>query len=228
MFGMDLSAFFECPKPFESYGGKAARLRIIPVVGSKKQNDPNGLYVNCTSSGNEDEKHLSPFSLGPCRLYGNFTAKRMENAWQFSKVHPLHVGPDGRPTPEYFEWAEKGWSSWKAERYPMGKGVNAKAAFHWWDGQVLTKVEARKRIYVPLYAEQVVKQPYFKGLKKVWEEEIKPDEENSLYLMDFDAYKYGTLSLSEVLSNPEKSMGHGFVLAMLLTNDVALRECSIR
>ena len=57
----------------------------------------------------------------------------------------------------------------------------------------------------------------------VWEEEIKRDAENCLYLMDFDAYPYGTMSLSEVLNNPAKSMGHGFVLAMLLT----VKRCSI-
>lgn len=95
-------------------------------------------------------------------------------------------------------------------------------------GQRLDKVKARKRIYVPLYTEQVVKQPFFKGLKRVWEEEVKPDEENSLFLMDVDAYEYGTMSLSQVLNNPAKSMGHGFVLAMLLTNDAALQECELR
>jgi hypothetical protein len=36
------------------------------------------------------------------------------------------------------------------------------------------------------------------------------------------------MSLSQVLNNPAKSMGHGFVLAMLLTDDAALRECEIR
>jgi hypothetical protein len=35
-------------------------------------------------------------------------------------------------------------------------------------------------------------------------------------------------SQSEVLNNPAKSMGHGFVLAMLLTDDAALKECEIR
>jgi hypothetical protein len=44
----------------------------------------------------------------------------------------------------------------------------------------------------------------------------------------FDANEYGTMSLSEVLNNPAKSMGHGFVLAMLLTNDAALSECELR
>jgi hypothetical protein len=36
------------------------------------------------------------------------------------------------------------------------------------------------------------------------------------------------MSLSEVLNNPAESMGHGFVLAMLLTNDAALQECELR
>jgi len=30
---------------------------------------------------------------------------------------------------------------------------------------------------------------------------------SSLYLMDFDAYKYGTMSLSEILNNPENQWG---------------------
>jgi hypothetical protein len=47
-------------------------------------------------------------------------------------------------------------------------------------------------------------------------------------VMDFDAYEYGIMSLSEVLNNPVQSMGRGFVLAMLLTNDAVLRECELR
>ena len=46
--------------------------------------------------------------------------------------------------------------------------------------------------------------------------------------MDFDAYEYGAMSFSEVLNNTEESMGHGFVLAMLLTQDPALKECELR
>jgi hypothetical protein len=143
-----------------------------------------------------------------------------------SKVYLEHVGADGGPSTEYFEWARKGFSSWKAERHSMGR--DARAAFYWWDEECLDRVEARKRIYVPLYVEQVVKQPFFQRLKQVWREDIEPDPENSLYLMDFDAYEYGTMSLSEILNNPAKSMGHGFVLAMLLTNDAALQECKLR
>ena len=231
--GSDPSTWFDTGQPARklvnpilAFGGRGARIRVIPVVRKKDQSDPNGLYVFCCIRGNEDERTLSPMYLGPCRLYGNFTSRKMESAWQYSKVYPQHVGADGGPTAEYFAWAKTGWAASVAARHPMGK--DARAAFHWWDGKRLEKIEARKWIYVALYAEQVVQEPYFQQLKKVWEEDIKPEPERTLFLMDFDAYEYGTSSYSQVLNNPAKSMGHGFVLAMLLTNDAALQECEIR
>jgi hypothetical protein len=78
-----------------------------------------------------------------------------------------------------------------------------------------------------LYAERVVQEPYFQRLKKVWEEDMEPEPERTLYLMDYDAYEYGTSSYSQVLNNPAESMGHGFVLAMLLKDDTALQECEL-
>jgi hypothetical protein len=226
----DAAAWFEFDSrdPMWKFGGKDARIRIIKPVRKKDQNDPNRLYVFCCIRGNEDERTLSPMYLGPCRLYGNCTAKKMENAWQFSKAYPQHVRADGNPNTEYFRWAKQGWSSGFGKRYPMGREVDGSEAFHWWDGQRLGKIEARKRIYVTLYAEGVVQEPYFKQLKKVWEEDIIPESERTLYLMGCDAYEYGTLSYSQVLNNPAKSTAHGFVLAMLLTNDPALRECELR
>ena len=184
--GIDLSAFFECPKPFENYGGKDAQVRVIPVVRKNRQDDENGIFINCTSSGDEAETQLSPLCLEPCRLYGDYTTEVMENAWQFSKVYPKHFGVDGKPTPEYFAWAEEGWANQWANRHPMGKRMNGKEACHWWDGRALEKVEARKRIYIPLYAEQVVQQEFFNRLRAIWDEN-KQHEEFTLYLMDFDA-----------------------------------------
>jgi hypothetical protein len=213
--------------PIWRFGGKDARIRVVPVVRKKKQSDPNGLYIFCCIRGDEDERTLSPMYLGPCGLYENFTAKKVENAWQYSKVYPQHVGADGNPNAEYFRWARQGWSSPCAVRYPMGKENDGTEGYHWWDGQRLGKIDARKRIYVTLYAEKVVQEPYFQWLKNVWEEVIKPEPKGTLYLMDFDAYEYGTMSFSQVLNNPAKSMGHGFVLAMLLTNDAALQECEL-
>jgi hypothetical protein len=86
----DTSQWFEYGQPpdrFLNYGGKGARLRVIPVVRKKFQSNPNGVYVNPTSSGKDGEDHFSPLYLGPCRLYGPHTAKKMESAWQHSKVY---------------------------------------------------------------------------------------------------------------------------------------------
>jgi hypothetical protein len=92
----------------------------------------------------------------------------------------------------------------------MGKG--AKPLFSYWDGKRLTYVEARKEIYIPLYAAAVQKTYAFEKIKKMHE------EGQDLYLWDFDGYdhKACNLSFDEVINNPDRKMGHAFVIAMLL------------
>jgi hypothetical protein len=212
--------------PTPPSGPSVKVIRLLPLA---QQTDPLARYINCTSSEDDwgKKRDLSPFYLGPCKLYGGHTSRTMENAWQYSKVFAEHVGDDGLPTAAYFEWAEEGWNRPRAERYPMGKG--AKAEFHWWNGKKLTKVEARKEIYVPLYAEQVTKPTNrtFDGLEKLWLL-MRGRNKGTLCLMDFDAYDYTGMSLTDVLNNPAKSLGHGFVLAMLLLKDPALKQCPLR
>lgn len=186
----------------------------------EKQTDPNGVYVNTTSRSTESwSLQLSPFYLGSCELYEGFVAKNMENAWQYSKVYDCHVDDNDDPTLEYFEWANKGWNNNFAQRYPMGKGVIPKYSF--WNTHKLDYISARKHIYVPLYANVVVKTDAYKRLQDV----VKSGK--NLYLLDFDAYKHRdkNMSLTDVLNNPDKKMGHAFVLMMMLENDVALNDC---
>jgi hypothetical protein len=205
------------------------QVKVIRPIRLAQQIDPLGHYVNCTSSEKDwkTKRDLSPFYLGPCRLYDGRISLTMENAWQFSKVFAEHVGPDGNPTRDYFSWAADGWNLKRAERYPMGK--DAKPVFHWWAGRKLSRVEARKEVYVPLYAEQVSRPTNrtFDDLKTRWLM-FKHRKRGTLYLMDFDAYDYAGMTLTQVLNNAGKSLGHGFVLAMLLTEDPALKECQMR
>ena len=179
----------------------------------------NYTVINVTSGG---VKELSPFVLGPCKLYGDYTSHNVENAWQFSKVYKEYTAPDGTPSMDYFSWAQEGWSSEWAHRYPMGKG--AIPEYSWWDGEKLDYIKARKRVYVPLYAEQVIKTEFYNNLKKAYENGDK------FALQDYDAYRYDlrNMSLTDVLNNPKKKMGHAFVLAMLLQEDDALSECELR
>lgn len=138
----------------------------------------------------------------------------MENGWQYSKVYEEFTNEEGNPTEEYYHWAEKGFKSTYANRYPMGKGK--KPLYSIWDGEKYSYVEARRKIYIPLYAKTVVKTKAYKQLKEMY------DRGEDLVLWDFDGYDYEKLgmNLDEVINCPIKKMGHAFVLVMLLTGKV--------
>lgn len=189
-----------------------AEIKVISLF--EKQTDPNGIYVNTTSRSSESwSLQLSPFYLGPCDIYEGIVAKKMENAWQYSKVYDCHLDENGDPSIEYFKWACDGWNKSNAVRYPMGKGAIPKYSF--WNGNQYSYIEARKNIYIPLYAKAVVKTDAYKRLQEI----ITTNK--TLYLMDFDAYRHQDLNmtLTDVINNPNKKMGHAFVLMMLLTEE---------
>lgn len=192
-------------------------MKKVKVIGPKDKDPlPNNSVLIYTVSRSKDwSKGLSPFFLGPCKLYNGYIAKNVENAWQYTKVYGQHIDSNGDPTCEYFKWAQKGWADNWAHRYPMGKG--AKPEYSYWDGQKLSYVEARKKIYVPIYARAVKKSKAYKTLKDIYE-----NSGQAVYLWDFDGYdneKLG-MSLTDVLECPTKSMGHAFVLARMLEKGI--------
>jgi len=191
---------------------------MIRIVGPRSPKE-TGLtqrpeFVNTTSRAKEGwHRDLSPFYLGPSQLYEGAVvphASNVENAWQFAKVYRHHVGARGFPTEDYFKWAKDGWMYRRAVRYPMGKG--AVPEYSWWEGERLGYVEARKRIYVPLYTKAVVRTQGFATLRALYR------ERGELILWDFDGYDHHELgmTLKEVLNDPTRKMGHAFVLAMIL------------
>jgi hypothetical protein len=182
----------------------------IKVIGPRDRVAGTGTVVNTTSKSEGWSREFSPFYLGPIPLYGGRTAKRMENAWQFAKVYPHMLEPDGKVSDAYRAWAQQGWAKSAADRYPMGKG--AKPAFVLWDGEQLAYVESRLRVYFPLYRDAVRATPAFAKLQKL-------AKEGPLTLWDFDGYDHEAQGMSprQVCLNPSRSMGHAFVLkAMLL------------
>lgn len=185
---------------------------MIKVVRMNAKLPLGAIAVNTTSRGQDWEKQLSPFYLGPCDLYGGLVAKRMENAWQFSKVYPQHVDEDGDQTSAYWDWAMGGWLDDRAHRYPMGKG--AVPLYSLWNDEKLTYVEARKKVYCPLYAAAVEKTTAYGVLQRMYESETARG--GDLYLLDFDGYDRGSKTYEQVLNDPNKKMGHAFVLAMML------------
>jgi len=177
---------------------------------------PEGrVVVDTTSNTHPVYKELSPFVLP------SPPARRFENLWQFSKVYPDQVYPSGAPTPEWEAWRDAGWNDYKAHRYPKGKGTIPLYSF--WQGKELGYIEARKQIYAPEYAKNVVKTYAYKILKEQYSDCILRNKE--LILLDYDAYDHLALGMSlvDVINNPKRKMGHAFVLMMMLTNK--LEEC---
>jgi hypothetical protein len=167
-------------------------------------------YILTVSKAGDWKKGLSPFFLGPVPLYGGYVARNVENGWQYSKVYPQFASESGDPRPDYFVWAEGGWENPRAIRYPMGKG--AKPLYSWWDGEKLSYIEARKRIYIPLYYKAVRGTEAFRRLKEMY------DAGEELWLWDYDGYNHKALGMTykEVINCESRKMGHAFVLAMML------------
>lgn len=184
-------------------------IMAVYVCGPRNRNVKN--YVSTVSRAAGWSRGLSPFYLGPCPLYGIYVSFNMENAWQYSKVYPKYADANGEPLEEYFTWAQYGWNKKRADRYPMGRG--AKPLYSYWDGKKFGYVEARKKIYAPLYANAVEKTEAYRKLKELY-------DAGDLWLWDFDGYNHHDLGMSyeDVINCEDRKMGHALVLAMMLDN----------
>lgn len=185
---------------------------------TKIEENQNSILFNVTSRSNDIGRQLSPFLLGPVKLWGDYVSYNVENAWQYSKVYKDHIDNgilngyrDNQPSKKWLEWAKDGWSKKEAVRYPMGKG--AKPLYSWWNGEKLDYIEARSKIYIPLYAKKAKRTEAFKKIKKLYERE----KYEIIYLKDFDGYDLKNLdySLLDAITS-KRSMGHAFVIKMLL------------
>ena len=188
----------------------------LKIISPKDTIFPEDKVINTTSRSKTWSRGLSPFFLGPLKLYGDYISQNMEAAWQNSKVYIIHCDEteEQNPTKDYFEWAKAGWDNPKAVRYPMGKG--AVPMYSWWDGQKLTYTEAREKIYIPLYR-QIAKTKAFEYLKMEYNTRCIKNGE-ALYLWDFDGYDHKAIGKSyyEVMTDPKMKMGHSFILGALL------------
>ena len=157
-------------------------------VCSFKDTPKNKIVVNTTSRSKTWGRELSPFLLGPIKLYDDYISQNVENAWQYSKVYHEFVDEDGNPSSKYFEWANHGWNKTIADRYPAGKG--RKPLYSYWNGQKLSYIEARRKIYAPIYSDAVENTEAYQKLKKLY---FECDE---IWLWDFDGYDFRKLNMS--------------------------------
>lgn len=172
--------------------------------------------ISTVSNSSGKWMQLSPFILGPVEAYDGLVSENFENLWQYSKCYREHL-LDGELSKEWFVWRDNGWADKKAHRYPVGKG--RKPEFSYWKGEKLSYIEARKTIYAPIYARYVVETEAFKLLKHLYEANA------DITLLDYDAYDHHALgmSLKDVINEPNRIMGHAFVLAMILEGK--LEDC---
>lgn len=177
-------------------------------------NDPNSIIIETTSRSKNWSQGLSPFYLEGGHLYDNYYAKNVENAWQYSKVYKHHLDNDGNIKPEYFDWAQYGFEKKSADRYPMGKG--AKPEFAYWNGERLSYIEARKKIYLPIYTRALLKSDALSKLVEVCKEAIKNNQD--VYLLDYDGYNHlkEGKTFEQIVNDPSKSLGHAFCIWYVL------------
>ena len=161
--------------------------------------------------------------------------------------HPeeIHVDNNGNLTKEYFVWRKKGMENKYAVRYPVGFNNMSKCLYALAEdknGNIINEkldyIQARKKIYVPLYKEMVIKRPLFWKLI----ERLKKGENLLIIEVDgphqeaLDYYKqtYGvndnfiengtSLAIPETLNiflNDTKfPYGHGYCLASALLDNL--------
>lgn len=181
----------------------------------------------------------------------------LENVWQFSKVYPkvpksrqiysrwdarviwewpseVHVDENDEPNDAYWEWRYQGMNASEAVRYPVGYQHRGEVIYSIWGDERLSYVEARKKIYLPIYCRSVRKTKTFYCLRKKLDRgenllilEVDGPHQESLgyyrekYGVEEDFIVNGTMLATkgnlEVMLNDEKhSFGHGYCLAMAL------------
>ena len=82
-------------------------------------------------------------------------------------------------------------------------------------------IDARKYIYIPLYAAAAFKTEGYKRLKDLYLE-----KDGRIALADFDGYNYlkHGMSMKDVVNDETRKMGHGFVLVMMLEEYLTLED----
>lgn len=184
---------------------------MIYVLKMFEKTPEKMVSVDTTTRSRSWSRGLSPMIVGPVKHPNGWTIRNVENAWQYSKVYGKHIR-NGKVTDDYWYWAKEGFAKRRGVRYPMGKGRAPKFSI-WGNSGELSYVEARKRIYIPVYANTVVKTEAFKQL---WE--LAKQNNFHIALRDYDGYNHHALGMSfyDVIHDEKRKMGHAFVLAMLL------------
>lgn len=192
------------------------------LVCGPKDEVPDGALELCVASfsllGNPPEWRdlwlLSPLATitGGVAVPGldRVRSMTMENAWQFLKIWPGEDGWQG-------DIAREAFRSTCAIRYPQGRGKRA-VGFHWGvDGSVIDYPTARRRIYVPAYAEMLSNPERSALISRLRSEAmVRP-----VHVWDPDSYdvrRCGMNDLLEAIDYLPSPFAHAFVVAMAVAD----------
>jgi hypothetical protein len=244
--------FTPIPKPNPVIKRGVVRVqKYFPNDQRKHQTYPNTRDVLIHSSNVGFGGHLSPFHLRDDR------GRIMENVWQFAKLyrkveaqctpmsrrwevgtiiweHPEEVhtsgDPDDIPNEAYWAWRAKGMTNKYAVRYPNGYAGRHLCLCHVTDdGEKLSYIEARKRIYCAFYIQYARTKGDFLEMKRIlgsgMDVQIR-EVDGPDYTLKHPPYNTinerdrGMIMTEEhvrlLLDDPIKPFGHGFVIAALL------------
>ena len=237
------------------YQGQADNLDKYLIVDVTSRVRRNKEFINEHPYFAND---VSPFYMGPVTSSDGLIAHVFEHFWQASKVFPCHYDKTTNTIkPEYWAWRKSWFDKEKvtdknASRRPHSLlGYQDKDCLFsvYYNGSTwerLSYVEARKRMYIPIYAKHIVETRSFQWLKTQYEAGKK------IALVDFDGYNYYSKVAKEKLVRgyvnkrikrgvePAQSLedflslntmrdvidcgftpaGHGFIIKMLLEKDI--------
>lgn len=194
------------------------------VVGSIRDSVPvnNGGSTTAVDmtfrSSDKLYRQLHPYNLGPVYVQPwdePIKAAKVENAWRFSGQY------EGQSDEEHKLWSLNGFWDAKGQRYP-GRRMDKPKCFRY-KGEALSEVEARFKIFAPLYTEAVVKTDAYKALKKLVETGGRRDV---LYLAGYGSYHYQErhIRMADTIYDAGRDWSHVFILACLLSGEKPWEE----
>jgi hypothetical protein len=187
------------------------------------------LNVNVCSSSCNEFKNLSPMLLGPIQFDSTdsagqrrtYTARNIENMWQFAKVWTDDLAADGTIKAKWFVFRDAGWADTKAHRWPRGRAVKDGPLknvpeFVFWNGQRYSYGEARKLVYIRYYVQLAEAAPAYAQLHRLVHE-----EGTNLQILGYDGRDFTTegLTLRQCLEDESRPFGHELVLTAMLRNE---------
>lgn len=156
-----------------------------------------------------------------------------ENFWQYSKVWSRDVRDPGNeheiPSADYFQRRAAGWALAKGDRHARADPTNPKSTqcrklcdlqgagqqvtvYTYWFGEHLSYIEARRRIYAPVY-ETLVRRT------EAWRElQARVAAGENVLLVGYDGYERGERSWDECFNDVTRPFGHEMVLGCMLDN----------